>query len=168
MQLTIIVTGAAVLLVTLMGGSWSSTASDFVEMLLLMPITVVAAVLALMKIGGIGNFFARTPSHFWRWNEAAHGNLIGLWIVAMLCQKWVALNNMTDASRYLSVKDTKHARKAALLATILFVVGPGVWFIPPMVARSVYPDLRAVFPISTPNVRTPPTSRSAWRRCPSA
>ena len=154
-QTTIIVTGAAVLLVTLLGGSWSSTASDFVQMLLLMPITIVAAVLALMKIGGIGNFFAQTPSHFWKWNQAAHSNLIGLWIIAMLSQKWVALNNMTDASRYLSVKDTKHARKAALLATILFVVGPAVWFIPPMVARIVYPDLRAVFPDqkNLPNVQ---------------
>jgi Na+/proline symporter len=153
--LTIVATGAVVLIMSLLGGSWTSTASDFVQMLLLMPITVVAAVLALMKIGGVGNFFARTPSHFWRWNEAAHSNVIGLWIVAMLCQKWVALNNMTDASRYLSVKDTKHARKAALLATILFVIGPGVWFIPPMVARIVYPDLRAVFPDqkNLPNVQ---------------
>src|SRR5205814_6290769 len=91
-------------------------------------------------------FFTQTPSHFWKWNQAAHGNLIGLWIIAMLCQKWVALNNMTDASRYLSVKDTQHARKAALLATILFVIGPGVWFIPPMVARIVYPHIAGEFP----------------------
>jgi len=64
-------------------------------------------------------------------------------------QKWIVINNMTDASRYLSVKDTKHAKKAALLCMILFIVGPAVWFIPPMVARIVYPtfaDLRAALP----------------------
>ena len=37
-------------------------------------------------------------------------------------------------------------RKAALLAAILFVIGPTFWFIPPMVARIVHPDLHAVFP----------------------
>lgn len=146
MHWTIILTGLVTLFMSLIGGSWTSTASDFVQMLLLMPVTIVAAVLALMKIGGFRPFFEQTPSHFWHWGEVAHSNLIGLWIIAMLCQKWVALNNMTDASRYLSVKDTTHARKAALLATILFIVGPAIWFIPPMVARIVYPDLRAIFP----------------------
>src|SRR5262245_25264891 len=53
---TIPVTGVVVLVMALLGGSWSSTASDFVQMLLLMPITVVAAILALVHIGGLGNF----------------------------------------------------------------------------------------------------------------
>jgi SSS family solute:Na+ symporter len=146
MKTTIILTGLVTLVMSLLGGSWTSTASDFVQMLLLMPVTLVAAVLALMKIGGWQPFFAQTPTHFWNWGEVANSNLIGFWVLAMLCQKWVSLNNMTDASRYLSVKDTTHARKAALLATILFLVGPIVWFIPPMVARILYPDLRAIFP----------------------
>ena len=134
---------------SLCSGSWTSTASDFVQMLLLMPVTVVAAVLALMKIGGFEPFFAQTPNHFWHWGEVANSKLIVFWVIAMLCQKWVSLNNMTDASRYLSVKDTGHARKAALLATILFAIGPVIWFIPPMVARIVHPDLRAIFPDQT-------------------
>ena len=146
MHVTIILTGLVTLAMSLLGGSWTSTASDFVQMLLLMPVTLVAAVLALMKIGGWQPFFAQTPTHFWNWGEVANSNLIGFWVIAMLCQKWVSLNNMTDASRYLSVKDTSHARKAALLATILFLVGPIVWFIPPMVARIMYPDLRQIFP----------------------
>src|SRR6185503_16144866 len=108
MHWTIIVTGAVVLIMSLLGGSWTSTASDFVQMLLLMPITVVAALFALMRIGGVGNFVSQAPSHFWRWNQVADGRLIVLWVIAMLCQKWVSLNNMTDASRYLSVKDTQH------------------------------------------------------------
>jgi Na+/proline symporter len=68
----------------------------------------------------------------------------------MLLQKFVSTNTMTDASRYLSVKDTKHARRAALLATVMFCIGSAVWFIPPMVSRILQPDLRAVFP-NVPN-----------------
>src|SRR5205823_550232 len=37
-------------------------------------------------------------------------------------------------------------RWAAMLGFVLFVIGPAVWFIPPMVARILYPDLRAMFP----------------------
>lgn len=146
MYWTIIITGLATLFMSLLGGSWTSTASDFVQMLLLMPVTIVTAILAIMKIGGFGNFFRQTPTHFWHWGQVANSKVIGLWIIAMLLQKWISQNNMTDASRYLSVKDTTHARKAALLATILFILGPAVWFIPPMVARIVYPDLRSLFP----------------------
>ncbi|HRK31149.1 MAG TPA: hypothetical protein PLD59_08730 [Tepidisphaeraceae bacterium] len=143
---TIIITGAVVVIMSMVGGSWTTTASDFVQLLLLMPITIVAAVLALNHIGGVGEFVERVPTHFWRWNEVAHTNLIGLWVIAMLLQKWVSNNNLTDASRYLAVKDTGHARKAAMLGTVLFLVGPLIWFIPPMVARVTHPELAATFP----------------------
>src|SRR5688572_155831 len=146
LQFTIIVTGAVVVIMSVLGGSWSTTASDFVQLLLLMPITLVAAVLALMHVGGIGNFVEQVPQHFWRWDQVADSNLIGLWLIAMLVQKFVSNNNLTDASRYLAVKDSRHARKAALLGMICFIVGPAVWFIPPMVARVTHPDLSATFP----------------------
>src|SRR5687768_12122046 len=143
---TIVVTGLIVLFVTVLGGSWSSTASDFVQMLLLMPVTVVGAVLALAHVGGVGAFIEKAPRHFWHWGDAANSKLIAFWVLAILIQRWVTINNMTDASRYLSVKDSRHARKAALLAAILFVIGPVVWFIPPMVARITHPDLATMFP----------------------
>jgi Na+/proline symporter len=53
---------------------------------------------------------------------------------------------MQDSSRYLSVKDSKHARKAALLGAILHTVGPVLWFIPPMAARIAYPHIEEMFP----------------------
>ena len=146
LEMTIIITGAVVVLMSMLGGSWTTTASDFVQLLLLMPITLVAAVLALMKIGGVGPFVERVPEHFWRWGKVADSNLLVLWVIAMLLQKWVSNNNLTDASRYLSVKDSKNARKAALLGMFCFIVGPAVWFIPPMVARVTHPDLAASFP----------------------
>jgi len=146
LEWTIVITGAVVVFMSVLGGSWSTTASDFVQLLLLMPITIVAAVLALIHIGGVGPFVDKVPQHFWHWGTVANTNLIVLWVIAMLLQKFVSTNNLTDASRYLSVKDTKHARKAAMLGTICFIIGPAVWFIPPMVARVTHPDLTATFP----------------------
>jgi len=150
LEKVIVGTGVVVIILTMLGGSWSTTASDFVQMLLLMPVTVVAAVLALIKIGGIKPFLQQTPRHFWHWGDAANSRLVLFWVIAILIQRWVTINNMTDASRYLSVKDSHHARKAALLGAILFVIGPAVWFIPPMVARVTNPDLHAAFP-NVPN-----------------
>ena len=143
---TIIVTGAVVVFASVLGGSWSTTASDFVQLLLLMPVTIVAAVLALMHIGGVANFVERVPQHFWHWGKVADSKLIVLWLIAMLLQKFVSNNNLTDASRYLAVKDSRHARKAAMLGMICFIIGPIVWFIPPMVARVTHPELSAAFP----------------------
>jgi Na+/proline symporter len=146
LEWTIILTGVVVVFISVVGGSWSSTASDFVQLLLLMPVTLVAAVFALAQVGGVGNFIERAPSHFWNWTEVRHGNIIALWVIAMLLQKFVSTNTMTDAARYLSVKDTRHARKAALLATVMFLIGSTVWFIPPMVSRILQPDLSSMFP----------------------
>jgi hypothetical protein len=116
MKHTIMASGAVVIFITVLGGSWSTNASEFVQMLLLMPVTVVAAVFALVKIGGVHAFFERTPRHFWHWGQVADSRLIFFWTAAILLQRLIVINNMTDASRYLSVKDSRHARKAALLA----------------------------------------------------
>jgi Na+/proline symporter len=146
MKHTIMASGAVVIFITVLGGSWSTNASEFVQMLLLMPVTVVAAVFALVKIGGVNAFFERTPRHFWHWGQVADSRLIFFWTAAILLQRLIVINNMTDASRYLSVKDSRHARKAALLAGALFIIGPIVWFIPPMVARVTHPNLAEMFP----------------------
>lgn len=146
LTLTIVLCGVVVLIVATVGGSWAVVAGDFLSALVLMPITIIAALLALKEVGGVGTMLEKLP--------AGHLDLSGshvveygaFWIVAMVIKQIFVLNNMQDASRYLCVKDGEAARKAALLSAILFVVGPVVWFIPPMAARVLYPDLSTVFP----------------------
>lgn len=152
LQWTIVLTGVAVLVMATLGGSWAVVAGDFLQALILMPITVVAAVLALNEVGGFGGLFQKLPP--------GHFDILGshlseygmLWVVAMIIKQIFILNNMQDAARYLCVKDGRAARKAALLSAILFIVGPVIWFIPPMAARVLYPDLSTVFPkLSNPS-----------------
>jgi len=69
-----------------------------------------------------------------------------LWIIAIFIKQFVATNSMLEASRYLTVKDTRNSRKAALLGMTLSILGPLVWFIPPMVSAITHPDLHAMFP----------------------
>src|ERR1044071_1113011 len=143
---TIIVTGAVVVLMAVTGGSWAVAAGDFMQMLILMPVTVVAAVLAVARVGGWGRFLERLPHHHLHWTEGARGEILALWVVAIFIKQFISTNNMLEASRYLNVKDSRQARKAALLGMVLFVVGPLAWFIPPMAASITHPDLAAVFP----------------------
>jgi Na+/proline symporter len=106
----------------------------------------VAAVFSLYAVGGPHAFLTKLPSKFYHWSEAGSGSIIAMWVFATLLQKFVSTNSMQDASRYLSVKDSKHARKAALLGCCLFAIGPILWFIPPMAARIAYPNLAEQFP----------------------
>lgn len=143
---TILVTGAVVVAMTVVGGSWAAVAGDFIQVLILMPVTVVAAFLALREVGGVGAFVEKLPAGHLDVGAALNSNLLLVWIVAILIKQFISTNNLLDSSRYLCVKDSSHARRAGLLGCVLFVIGPVVWFIPPMAARIVHPDLAAVFP----------------------
>jgi solute:Na+ symporter, SSS family len=143
---TVILTGSVVLVMAVIGGSWAVAAGDFIQTLVLMPITLVTAFLAIAQVGGWGQFFAKLPRHHLHWSEGARVEILYLWIIVILIKQCTSTNNMLEASRYLNAKDGRQARRAALLASLLFILGPAFWFIPPMVARIVHPDLHAVFP----------------------
>jgi solute:Na+ symporter, SSS family len=143
---TILVTGAVVVVVTIAGGSWAAVAGDFIQVLILMPVTIFAAFLALREVGGVGAFLDKLPAGHLDLSAAFDSKIMLLWIVAILIKQFISTNNLLDSSRYLCVKDSQHARRAGMLGCILFIVGPIVWFIPPMAARIVHPDLSGMFP----------------------
>jgi Na+/proline symporter len=146
LKTTIIVTGVVVLIMAVVGGAWAVVAGDFMQMLILMPVTIVAAVLAIAHVGGWSDFVAKLPTRHMNWTEAARPQIIWLWIIAILIKQFISTNNMLEASRYLNVKDSAQARKAALLGMTLFLIGAPIWFIPPMAASIVFPDLSGMFP----------------------
>lgn len=148
---TILVTGAVVVIASVVAGSWAAVAGDFIQVLILMPVTIVAAFLALRHVGGVGEFLAKLPAGHLDLSNLFNSKLLLLWVGAILIKQFISCNNLLDSSRYLCVKDSRHARRAALLGAVLFLVGPIAWFIPPMVARIVHPDLAAMFP----NLKTP-------------
>jgi solute:Na+ symporter, SSS family len=146
LEATILVTGLIVVAMTLVGGSWAAIAGDFIQVLILMPVTVVAAFFALREVGGVGAFVDRLPAGHLDVSAMFSTPLLLLWVIAMFIKQYISTNNIFESSRYLCVKDSQHARHAALLAAVLFLVGPIIWFIPPMAARIVHPDIGAIFP----------------------
>ncbi len=143
---TIVVTGLVVLVMALVGGSWAVLASDFIQVLILMPVCLAVTVLAVLKIGGPSAFLEKVPAHHLDLGQVFSTDFLGLWCVAMVLKQIHTTNNLGDANRYLCVKDSAHARKAAFLGAGLFLVGIVIWFLPPIAAAIRFPDLHAVFP----------------------
>jgi Na+/proline symporter len=145
-RLTIAVTGISVLFISLVGGSWAVIASDFIQVLILIPVTIVTTFLAIAHVGGWPVVVERLSETTLNLNKLATDDFLLFWCVAILFKQFLSTNNLNDASRYLCVKDSSHARRAALLAAVLFLGGIFVWFIPPMLATITHPDLASTFP----------------------
>jgi Na+/proline symporter len=145
-RLTIAVTGISVLFISLVGGSWAVIASDFIQVLILIPVTIVTTFLAIAHVGGWPIVVERLSETTLNLEKLATDDFLLFWCVAILFKQFLSTNNMNDASRYLCVKDSTHARKAALLAAALFLGGIFVWFMPPMLATLTHPDLSSTFP----------------------
>jgi Na+/proline symporter len=146
LSLTIIVLGVVVLSIALLGGSWAVIAGDFIQMLILMPVCLTITVLALAHLGGLNGFLAKIPPGHLDLSALWNRDFLGLWCAAMLLKQVVSTNNLLDANRYLSVKDSRHARWAGFLGSGLYLVGIVIWFVPPMAARALFPDLHTQFP----------------------
>lgn len=142
----ILATGIVVTLMAAFGGSWAAITGDLMQALLLMPITLLAAWFACEEVGGMGPLISGLPpDHLELLGSALHG-YGALWLAALILEKLLFTNNLGAAGRFLSVRSSAEARKAAWLAAILFSVGTLVWFVPPLAARVLQLDLAAQFP----------------------
>ncbi len=144
MQTTIIVTGLIVLFISVIGGAWAVVASDFVQMIVIMSVTAACAVVALIKVGGPVNLIEQFPADSIMGSNMNYPLLFISWFIFMFVKQLQNINNMQDSYRFLTAKDSVNARKAALLAFILMLIGPAIWFLPPWVAAVMYPDAASV------------------------
>jgi SSS family solute:Na+ symporter len=143
---TILLAGCTVTVVSLVSGSWAVVASDFIQVLILMPVTLVTMVFTVAKLGGPVELVHKLSATRLDFHKLFSDDFLMLWGVAILLKQFVSTNNLTEAPRYLCVKDSRHARRAALLAAALMLMGIVVWFVPPMAASLTYPNLASVYP----------------------
>jgi SSS family solute:Na+ symporter len=148
---TILVTGATVLFIALLSGSWAVMAGDFVQVLVLMPVAVIVLLLAFSQAGGPEAAFEQLTTTTLDPGKFSSQAFLPFWCVAMLVRSIVSINNFDSSSRFLCVRNTQHARWAGFLAAALMLAGVVLWFLPPMMASLSHRDLAAVFP----NLRNP-------------
>ncbi len=145
-RVTIIVTGLAVLFVSVLSGAWGVVASDFVQTIVVAVVSVACAIVALVKVGGPSNLVSNFPSGFIMGPNMNYGLLLVCSLIFFLAKQLTTMMNLHDSYRFLTAKDSANARKAALLAMVLMGVGSVIWFIPPWASAILYPDAAAAYP----------------------
>ncbi|MGF1700911.1 transporter [Photobacterium makurazakiensis] len=142
LEQTIIGAGLVVLFMSLVGGSWAVIASDFMQMIIITVMTFVAAMVAIWKSGGVGNLLeVGLPTQQLIGDGYSYTYLFVGWFICIFVKQFFSTNNMVDSYRFIASKDTKNARKAALLACSLMIIGPLTWFLPAWFVAGNYPDI---------------------------
>jgi len=153
----IMVAGVVVLFYSATGGRWAVMATDFLQGLILVPLTLIIAILCISKLGGVSGMFEQIEvqglsEDFNMINSATlfGGAYTWGWASAMVTKGFIVFNSMYAGPRYFSVKDGKEARKAAIFASVLFLIGGLVWFLPPITARLLFFEEVMALGISKP------------------
>jgi len=143
---TILLCGGVVLVMASLGGSWAVVAGGFVQSLVLLPVGLVIAVSAWLRVGGWSGLVAHLPTGYADPLARSAPGFGAWWLTAMLLDKFFQVNGVVDSGKYFYVRDGAEARRTAILMLVLTAVGPALWFIPAFVARAQGIDLRALFP----------------------
>ncbi|MEZ9490240.1 transporter [Vibrio breoganii] len=150
MTMTIWITGLVVLAMSVTGGSWAVIASDFMQMVIIMAVTVTCAVVAVVQGGGVGeiinNFPVGDTGSFVAGNNLNYLSIFSIWAFFIFVKQFSITNNMLNSYRYLAAKDSKNAKKAALLACVLMLGGVFIWFMPSWYIAGQGVDLSAAYP----------------------
>lgn len=149
----ILALGFMVTLLSLLGGSFGVAASDFVQMFLIVTVTVTVSLLALRlpDIGGVSGMLEKVPASHRDWSEFARPEFIFLWFIGLILTKCFEENSIDRASKVLMTRSDSHARKTLIIPLIGTIVAPLIWLVPPTVAAIRHPDIAALFP----NLRFP-------------
>jgi SSS family solute:Na+ symporter len=139
LRVSILVTGLVMLLYTFMGGLWAVMVTDYVQFIVLTLGVVVLFPLVFSRLDGLGELFRGVPDDF---SSPVGGPITPLYVLAFYLLITLSYNgNWAYAQRFYSVRDEREARKAGLLAVCLKVVGPVLFILPALAARSLMPEL---------------------------
>lgn len=146
LYITILIVGAVVTFVAVSGGSWTVSATNVIQLILLVSITMTVGAFALYESGGPVKMVEQFPGDFLMGNGIEYWHIFALWIVIIMSKQTINTNNALTCYRFLVTTNEKEAKKAAFVAGVLFVIGPVMWFIPPWVAAGMGVDLQAFYP----------------------
>lgn len=146
METTIIATGLVVLIMSVTGGAWAVIASDFMQMIVIMAVTIACAAVGIYQAGGLMPIVDNLPNDFVSGTDLNYMSIFYIWAFSIFLKQMGLTNNLLYSYRYLMAKDSMHAKKGALLACVLMTLGPVIWFIPSWYMAGSGVDLAAMYP----------------------
>ncbi|PMG95267.1 transporter [Vibrio breoganii] len=146
LYVTIMIVGALVTFVAVSGGSWTVSATNVIQLILLVSITMTVGGFALYSSGGPTQMVENYPGDFLLGSDIQYWQICAIWVFIIMGKQTINTNNALTCYRFLVTTNEKEAKKAALVAGILFVVGPVMWFIPPWVTAGLGVNLQSIYP----------------------
>ena len=139
LKTSIIMSGIVMLLYTFMGGLWAVVVTDFIQFIILTLGVVVLFPLVFSHVSSIDFFTAGAPGGFLL---PISGPFSPIYVLAFYLLIILSYNgNWAFAQKFYSVRDERAARKAGMLAVALKILGPPLFILPAMAARSLMPEL---------------------------
>ncbi|HEX2684805.1 MAG TPA: sodium transporter [Ferruginibacter sp.] len=140
LEACIIAIGVTIIIYTTGGGLWGVLATDVVQFVILSASVIIIIPLSLSEVGGIQNFFSKTPAGFFEpFNEQYS---VGFMLAFFIYQVVYVAGNWSYVQRYTSVSTERNAKKVAYLFGALYLIAPIIWMLPPMIYRVINPGLQ--------------------------
>ncbi|WP_256011705.1 sodium:solute symporter family protein [Desertivirga xinjiangensis] len=140
----IMVIGLIIVLYTAAGGLWAVLVTDVVQFVVLSASVFIVIPIALAEIGGFSGFFARVPDGFF---QPFNSDYTMEFMLAFIVYQFFYIGgNWSYVQRYTSVQKPQQSKKVAYLFTVLYLVSPVIWMLPPMIYRIINPDLQGLEP----------------------
>lgn len=136
---SILLLGAVSILYVTVGGLWAVVVTDVLQFVILTAAVLIVVPLSFQEVGGVDRFIEQTPSGFF---SLFNGEYTPLFIAAFCFYNLFFLGgNWSYVQRYTTVRTRKDARKVGWLFGCLYLICPVLWMLPPMVYRSINPEL---------------------------
>ena len=136
---SILLLGTVSILYVTVGGLWAVVVTDVLQFVILTAAVLIVVPLSFQEVGGVDRFIEQTPSGFF---SLFNGEYTPLFIAAFCFYNLFFLGgNWSYVQRYTTVKTRKDARKVGWLFGFLYLICPILWMLPPMIYRSINPEL---------------------------
>lgn len=135
----IIGSGLIILSYTFMGGLWATLVADFIQFFVLLAVVLVLPFLCISKAGGWAAFLDQVPPGFFRFTADKYD-----WTYMLVFFLMLFFNLSTSwlmVQRYYSTRSEKDARKVGYFVSVLLTLGPPLFFLPAMAARTFLPEI---------------------------
>jgi Na+/proline symporter len=145
----IVIVGAVVTVMCVVGGAWAINAGQFVQSLVFLAITgvMVYTTLAHPKVGGVFGLFEKLPPQHVDWIRFERPSILAAFMLTLLCNQVVQMNTLKEgAAKYLIMKNGRDAKRATLFGIVALLILVPMWMIPPMGSVVVHADLGPAYP----------------------
>ena len=131
--------GLIIVLYTAAGGLWAVLVTDVVQFVILSAAVIIVIPIALGHIGGLSTLVNQAPAGYFKPFNQEYS--IEFMLAFVVYQTFYIGGNWAYVQRYTSVSTEKNARKVSGIFTVLYLICPVIWMLPPMIYRIINPNL---------------------------